>query len=56
MTIYEILSLVLSLVAIVVGGVAHYRITKISDTNDIGNLRQTVVGDGNRQAGRDIVS
>lgn len=56
MTLYEMLSLALSLLSLIVGGIAHYRITKISDTNNIGSLRQAAVGDDNRQAGRDIES
>lgn len=54
MTPYEMFDLGLSLLALVVAGVAHVRITSYKKINKVGNLSQK--GSRNQQAGKDITN
>ncbi len=55
MSTYEIISLIIATVSLIVGGVANIRINKLSDSNKIRNQKQNISGNNNNQAGRDIM-
>ncbi len=49
---WEIVNFILGILALVVGGVAHVRITSFKSKNKVGDMSQS--GSHNQQAGRDI--
>lgn len=55
MDVIDIINIILGVLGILAGATAHIRISR-SDKTTITDQKQSISGDGNQQAGRDVIS